>query len=456
MIKYILILLLFSTLNVDGQSTFNVSFVENPNYNDNNGKSIAEANNGDIYALSITYTPKGDIRLVKLNSQGETQWDTTYTFTPSEEFFPKMISAVDGGVIVASTSYSYPFPDQDGIQDILVWKIDKNGAIVWQQVLEARDFKDLVQTKDGNYVLLGTIYENGLDFLVYKIDPLGNIIWKNTYGIEKDEKGSVWERPIDIEELNGYLYLFGHRNRSGELGSDGLMYKIDSNGNLIWELLRKRSDLNSFPFINQVFSLNDKYYFYSKGIHEFNAKTGNYQSLSESVPWNKVVVKKGCNNNDEIASAISYENGQYHLHKYFIIDSIHSITTIPSMFGTRKDAIETKDGGYLILTTTGKSIQIIKTDCMGNEFWSDECNSKIVEGSNILLYPNPATGRLSIEATFDFNEVELNDMKGCKVLIENTCECNEQNIDVSFLSAGVYIITIKGKTRQHTSKFIKY
>ena len=105
-------------------------------------QSITEGVDGDIYALGTVSTINAfsKCRLIRISPMGEIIWDTTYSHTPREEFSPEIMPHQDGGVILASDSYSYPLQDNDTVADILVWKIDKNGAIQWERVLSTFDF----------------------------------------------------------------------------------------------------------------------------------------------------------------------------------------------------------------------------------------------------------------------------------------------------------------------------
>ena len=71
------------------------------------------------------------------------------------------------------------------------------------------------------------------------------------------------------------------------------------------------------------------------------------------------------------------------------------------------------------------------------------------EGSPKLLYPNPVKDMLTLPCTEGNTRVEIYDLKGTRlfseVLLENACQ-----LDVSFLSAGIYMVNVNGKTYKIT------
>ena len=123
-----------------------------------------------------------------------------------------------------------------------------------------------------------------------------------------------------------------------------------------------------------------------------------------------------------------------------------------------KKIIESIDGGYVVLSQTWaeSAVVVSKTDCLGNvAFWSDECNSKIPEGQEILLLPNPVQDVLTIETKFNFSEVSVINPLGEITIYKNECDCDRKLLDLSDLSAGVYIVVIENGTETITQKFIK-
>lgn len=455
-----LLALFYSCLVGFTQSTYHLRF-DNPDGSPSqNSMDITQAINGDVYATSkVAPLGKGDIRLIRIDPYGIVQLDTIYKFTPSEEFTPKVIAAHDGGVVVASTSYSYPIDDQDGIQDILIWKIDPDGLIQWQQVLAARSFHSMIPTKDGNYVILGNHYENSLDLLVYKISPNGEIIWKEIIGETWQGGAKVWEFPSDVAEIDGDIYIGAGETTPSESGFHGIMYQLDSLGNTNWKLrIPKESDGDKLQII-EPFELNGVYYFrirFNKDIYRFSNEVGDYLNISDSVDLNiEDLAQPSCGDMNNFVS-ISGEEGNYTLGKYDQLNGAYYEKTLIEVDGEFEKIISSIDGGYIILSFDNQDMEILKTDCLGNSsFWSEECASRVSNDLEVICYPNPANQQLNIEAVFDFDEIIIHGIDGSSISIENICSCNTQTIDISNLASGVYILEITGE-REAISKFVKY
>ena len=67
------------------------------------------------------------------------------------------------------------------------------------------------------------------------------------------------------------------------------------------------------------------------------------------------------------------------------------------------------------------------------------------------IYPNPTSSILNIQMVNDFEEAEVYNLQGQKLLTSNT-----KNIDVTNLSSGVYIVKVLSTTGSSASKrFIK-
>jgi hypothetical protein len=73
----------------------------------------------------------------------------------------------------------------------------------------------------------------------------------------------------------------------------------------------------------------------------------------------------------------------------------------------------------------------------------------------IQIYPNPATGKIVVTHTTAFTNICITDIKGNVMLTENSKPTNQLNVDVSFLNAGIYFISIKSSNSTVFKKFIK-
>lgn len=73
--------------------------------------------------------------------------------------------------------------------------------------------------------------------------------------------------------------------------------------------------------------------------------------------------------------------------------------------------------------------------------------------SKVSLYPNPANGFVTISSELEINKVEIYNLLGKRVI--NTSKLVNNNLDVSSLSKGVYLIKLTSGDAIATRKFIK-
>ena len=462
MLRQFILSISFISCIVFGQSTFQVIIEKNDSTSpDFSSHSITETENGNIFAVG-KINPGGwyaKNRLIKLDSYGNVLWDTTYKHTPAHEFFPEVIPAHDGGVILASLSMSYPINDKDSTQDILIWKINEEGLIEWQKVLSAVYFIDMVKTSDGGYLILGESREQEshlLDIVTYKLDVSGNLVWSKYLGdIYKSEGG------ISIKQINETIYVCGDKSPNGWSDIEGLLLAMDTKGNTLWTINIPNSPEYEKVRVGTVFALNGRYYFEATdGMYEFIPNTGEYWPVQDSLPIAVLgVFNKGYNFESLCGTdQLNLLSGAsvFYLQKYDNLLEPYYEKHIPEISGTLIEVIFTRDNGMLVLNSANESMQITKTDCMGNvDHWSDECKSKIPERNELLIYPNPSSDEIRIDATFDFDEVVFYSVNGQYVSFENPCKCPRQTIDVTDLSAGVYEVRISSTEQFATSRFVK-
>jgi hypothetical protein len=84
----------------------------------------------------------------------------------------------------------------------------------------------------------------------------------------------------------------------------------------------------------------------------------------------------------------------------------------------------------------------------------DKINSaeNLDDQNHLMLYPNPASGVLHIKGTETVEQIEISDLNG-KLIQAFSCKSND--IDISSLNPGIYLIRLKSKKQFVIQKFIK-
>jgi len=81
-----------------------------------------------------------------------------------------------------------------------------------------------------------------------------------------------------------------------------------------------------------------------------------------------------------------------------------------------------------------------------------------LDQSHILAYPNPALNSISISLLFEISSLEITNILGKKLMLYFLPIANcklPTNLDVSFLSPGIYFLRAETDQGTFTTKFIK-
>ncbi|OYT13093.1 MAG: hypothetical protein B6I19_06900 [Bacteroidetes bacterium 4572_114] len=207
------------------------------------------SNDGDV---SISYG-MGDTWLVKINSEGELEWD----FTIGTDFIDvgqTIIQTSDGGYLVGGSSMlgqggNITCEPHSSLADAILTKLDADRNIEWQhcyggsdhdgiyKIIELSDgylFSAFTASDDGDV----TGYHGNTDIWIVKIDFFGNIIWEHCFG------GSNGEVAHNIFQMNNNeMTIFGQtRSDDGDVSGnhsqseydhDIWMFSINNEGELI-------------------------------------------------------------------------------------------------------------------------------------------------------------------------------------------------------------------------------
>ncbi|MCE3007887.1 MAG: hypothetical protein LW884_06015 [Bacteroidetes bacterium] len=215
-----------------------------------NGYILAGSSNSDAYRQDPlhgksqdSYDPKNqrgasccfDYWIIKLDENGNRQWDKTYGGTGHDQLF-SIVQTPDGGYLVGGHSYSLGYnndtgccdksEDSKGLSDYWIVKLDETGNRQWDKTYGGTgpDFlKDIKITRDGGYVLLG-ISSSGIggdksesrkgdvDMWILKFDSNGNKQWDKTIG---GGYTRVESEKFCILELHDGSYVLGGAYVSG-------------------------------------------------------------------------------------------------------------------------------------------------------------------------------------------------------------------------------------------------
>ncbi|MBO9563688.1 MAG: hypothetical protein J7621_12980 [Niastella sp.] len=222
--------------------------------------ALALANDGGYILAGYTTSNDGDVTynhlgsdcwVIKLNQQGDVEWQKTYGGKGNEEA-NAIIPTNDGGYMMAgaSTSKDGDLTSNRGGKDCWVVKLNNQGNIIWQKSYASRYGQDEImairQTTDGAYVFAAAIgnggndvteVKGGYDYWIVKITDNGLIQWQKTYG----GRGSDIPYDIQITRDGGYIVAGSTSSVDGDVANkrgqltDYWAIKLNANGSLEWQ-----------------------------------------------------------------------------------------------------------------------------------------------------------------------------------------------------------------------------
>lgn len=389
--------------------------------------------------------------------------DGGYMLGGSSSSNPPIISNIkpEGKSIVTTKADLYNKTEKSrGNMDYWIVKLDKQGEIEWQKTYGgqyADVLRSMEQTTDNGYILAGysnspisgdkTDNNKGIgDFWIIKINDTGEIQWQNTYGAEGDDQPYVIHQTSD----GGYV-VGGNSNSKNALtslggivsnGTDYWILKLDKEGGVLWS---KTYDFGKVDILTSLVENKDQSYLIG-GYAQTESKVPREGIVGKAVG---LVAKEKDGINDYIALKIDDKG-----------EELWSKTVGSGGEDILRKLVETRDGGYLMAGTSNSSASKDKNGSIGgNDFWvvklKDKTKIEKVK-SSIEAIPNPATTYTNVIIGYDFKEgtATLVDITG-RILQEFTISSRTIPVDLSRYSEGIYIIKIKTDVKTESVKVIK-
>ena len=208
------------------------------------------SNDGD---LTLHHGPNiyADYWIVKIDAVGTLQWQKTYGGSLGD-IAQSVRQTNDGGYIIAGNSASND-GDITGVHDIVygdAWiiKLNAQGNLQWQKTYGGSDYEQansIQQTTDGGYIAAGWSRSNdgnvtgnhgNYDVWVTKLGNTGNLQWQKSLG------GSNGDLAYSIQQTkdNGYVVAGGTSSNDGDASGnhgkeDFWVVKLNNNGAMQWQ-----------------------------------------------------------------------------------------------------------------------------------------------------------------------------------------------------------------------------
>lgn len=480
--KFVLVLIIFSSLGVSAQQ---ISFLKSyGNTGFDFGRDVKQyVDTGYISTGSSSSfgTATADAFLLKVDSMGNFQWSYNYG-GPDTEWGESVIVTMDNEFALSGYTNSWG----NGGFDFYLVRTDSLGNPLWEKTYGGSDWDrsyDLAQLPDSGFILVGETYSygaGGRDAWLVRTDKNGDTLWTKTFGGNEDDY-------LNAVYVDGdSIVVVGGTESFGSGMSDGLIIKMDFNGDIGWSKVLGETNEDYFTCIDA-----HNLYYAVGGISSFNyavdkedmwvykiSKDGlttlldtSYDSSPENDGITDLHIKPF--GEDIVFGGYTYSFGQLDGYGDMFINKFTSnwYYLINYHFGdVGKDAIYamdyTNDDGVIAIgemqlgSTGGTNMVLLKINYAWD--WIDVLND--VEYENITLtiedeshiefnvYPTPIQDFLTIESPYQIESIEVIDMNGKSCYSE---ELPDNKINLSDLDTGIYILKISTSDFISTVKIIK-
>ncbi len=234
-----ILLFLFLSGSLSAQSTF---YKKYDYAGDEFGHFVIKTSDGG-YAIIGTTNSLGagnyDVWLLKMDSSGDTLWTKTYGGPDDDEGYC-LRETNDNGFIIAAYK-TIPQHYRDG----WIIKTDATGNMDWEYTfgteLNGESASSLVNADNNSFIVSGNLNSKSY---VFKINDEGNVLWEQTYfPAQSSSTASICQTNGDGFAVAGSFQMY----------SAGVWYPniftIDSLGNLIYQLTYMNQGAGYFQFI---------------------------------------------------------------------------------------------------------------------------------------------------------------------------------------------------------------
>ncbi|MBP7317954.1 MAG: T9SS type A sorting domain-containing protein [Flavobacterium sp.] len=421
-----------------------------------------------------------DIWLIKLDENGEEQWQKTLG-TEVDEEAKSVIETTDLGYFVAGNAQNKQ--GAFGSKDVLLVKLDKTGKLIHQIYLGGKGLDEverIIPTRDGG-ALVG-IYsrsssmENGKlkieneasldeepkeetnltdnrqpttinhisttyqpkttenygegDFWVVKLSKEGKVEWQKNFGGKEDDHIRTLSNTetgfmIAGESRSGNS---GNKKSSIKEGTDLWLVSLDEKGEEQWQ---KGFNFKNRDVLMSLNTINDTSGNQTKGflLGGYTQAEGKVEKNDETF-WMLYVDNKG----EEVWR--KYVEGKEKKQEERLVA-----------------ATINRDGSYLLAGTSAEEL--------GKENWKivklgDKQVEQLIEKQDMRIYPNPVSDYCYVEIGVEFKEATINvyDMTG-KLAYQTKTKNSVTKLNTGNLPQGSYIVTVNTENKSITNKIVK-
>ena len=348
-------------------------------------KAIQTLDKGYVLATNLGAWMNYDILVVKLNEFGEVVWRKVMNGSRDDQV-KDIQQTPDGGYILVGGTNSYGMDTNGSLSymDIYVVKLDADGEEEWTRTYgnfqTIDNARNVINTSDGGYAVTGRMIERGaFHVFLLKLDADGNTDFIKTYGDTLHRNYA-----FGLMEDNGNFLITGSTTllKSDHTAmADAFLIKTDTAGDILWARAYLGSNSDRSDIGSGIVKTDD-------GGYALPIATMSYPTIG-FVPNKHVVIKTDADGH--IDNVRSYNDGGSHYTNMATVkvDSGYAV------------------GGFSNANTTDFSTTVYRT----NEELGSGCNEKDLSGLTfqqdvpfVTTIPEYETGAGSVWATNTYRD----------------------------------------------------
>ncbi len=415
-----------------------------------------------------------DYWVVKVDAQGNKQWDKTFGGTGSDELV-KVIQLASGEYVLGGYSNSPTGGDKtqgsQGSTDYWLIKISKNGAKLWDKRYGGSATEILgsfTQTRSGGFLLGGTSLsgkgqdksENsrgGSDYWVVQTDQDGNLLWDKTYG------GNGNDEAYSVGQSGNNFFVAGTSNstaagdktQSSRGGKDYWLLKMNANGVKLWDKRyggTANDELRASTITRDggIALAGKSYSGAGTDKSQSNQGRSDYWLVQVDADGNQKWDQRfGGSRAEELRSVSQTQDGGF-------------------LLGGQSDSGESGDKDQSLIGFVGTDYWLVKVAppiTTLKDAWVASSEQELVSASKfkkITAYPNPFRDRITISFTLPQTlavtvKVLNNQGQEVAVLFQQEAKANHiQEVEwhAGNQEAGMYLLQLQTPTGQHIQKVL--
>lgn len=432
------------------------------------GTTISDSS-GDISSNRIdTAYERGDFWVIKIDSHGQKIWDKRFGGYRNDALM-SIVPSIDGGCLAVGFTISgisgdvtTPAYDTAKSADYWVVKLGSNGNKMWDRRYGGPDNDyayTAIHTSDGGFMIGGISNSSAGD---EKSEPSWNSIYTDAWVIRIDSAGNkLWDKTLGtvmpetlysmIEDEHGNVYLGISSSGSGgsftypNLGpnfssSDFILYKMDSEGNDIWNKRYGGSGIDGLFHLTLTESNGVILTGKSNSPISGNKTEAN---LAEVEIWVLAVDSNG---------TVLWDK------------TIHNTGTNFEIYGA---TFATEGGCYTTFEYTNSGIGGYKSQAnwdttnAATDIWAIQYCFDTVSGfttnvgyTSVTLHPNPTSTHITLMGAEPNSTATISNIQG-QVVLQSEIRSSPSHISVEPLPPGLYFCILQSGQERKVLRFVK-